>query len=169
MGGTPGTTTAIASPSAHTGWGSCPRTPRRSCGSAGATTCAAPGPGRRLTPSSATAERTQQAVVHGLLEWHGRSRPTAGAGPLTPAPCGGQLEHLGFVHMALQGTLGSGYRSTIKCVRPPALPKRPHQTSLEAGSGPLARLGFGRQDARQLSGHRSRSACSTTSVSAGWM
>jgi 8-hydroxy-5-deazaflavin:NADPH oxidoreductase len=37
------------------------------------------------------------------------------AGPLARAQ---QLEHLGFLHMALQDSLGSGYGSTVKFVKP---------------------------------------------------
>jgi 8-hydroxy-5-deazaflavin:NADPH oxidoreductase len=54
-----------------------------------------------------------KAEVAALVE-AGGLRPVD-AGPLRRAR---QLEHLGFLHMALQDTLGSGYGSAVKLVTP---------------------------------------------------
>jgi 8-hydroxy-5-deazaflavin:NADPH oxidoreductase len=54
-----------------------------------------------------------KALVTGLVE-SGGMRPID-AGSLRRAQ---QLEHLGFLHMALQEKLGSGYGSTIKFLGP---------------------------------------------------
>jgi 8-hydroxy-5-deazaflavin:NADPH oxidoreductase len=54
-----------------------------------------------------------KTVVATLVETSGM-RPI-NAGPLRRAQ---QLEHLGFLHMALQDNLGAGYRSTVKFITP---------------------------------------------------
>ena len=54
-----------------------------------------------------------KATVVALVE-SGGMRPVD-AGPLRRAQ---QLEHLGFLHMALQDKLGSGYGSTVKFLSP---------------------------------------------------
>ena len=58
-------------------------------------------------------DENAKAKVARLVE-SGGMRPID-AGPLRRAQ---QLEHLGFLHMALQDTLGSGYGSAVKIVSP---------------------------------------------------
>jgi predicted dinucleotide-binding enzyme len=69
--------------------------------------------GQELDVLVAGDDQDAKATVIQLVESAGMR--AVDAGPLRRAQ---QLEHLGFLHMALQDSLGSGYASALKFVTP---------------------------------------------------